>query len=103
MCRGVGDNGWSGCGVSGRRASCAVRLGFMCVYRRVVRACIRGQEVMWRVIRGSVGGAWVVWLAGVRGVGREMGGGVWHLPGVFRLGSALGGGDWGSPWIASCA
>ena len=44
-----------------------------------------------------------MWLAEVRGVAREMGGGVWHLPGVFRLGSALGGGDCGSPWIASCA
>ena len=57
MCKGVGDNGWSGCGMSGRRASCAVRLGFVCMYRRVVRGCVEGQEVGWCIIWRSVGGS----------------------------------------------
>ena len=43
-----------------------------------------------------------MWLAEVRGVARELGGGVWYLSGMFILGSAVGGGECGSPWAASC-
>ena len=55
MGKGVGDDGRSGCGMSGWRASCAVRLGFVCMYRGVVRGCVRRQEVRWCIIWRGVG------------------------------------------------
>ena len=54
MCKGVGDDVWSDCGMSGWRASCAVRLGFVCMYRGMVR-CVRRQEVRWCCIGRGVG------------------------------------------------
>ena len=63
MGKGVGDDGWSGCGMGGWGASCAVGLGFVCMYRGVIRGCVRRQGVRWCIvwmgegeIMGCVGG-----------------------------------------------
>ena len=55
MCKGVGVNGWSGCGMSGWGASCAVGLGFVCMYRGVIRGCVRRQGVRWCIVWMGVG------------------------------------------------
>jgi hypothetical protein len=55
--KGIGGVGCNGCVMGGWGASCAVGLGFVCMYRGVVRGCVRRQGVGWGRVGMGVGGS----------------------------------------------